>query len=365
MLLQEGIVDTRELRYGDEIVLSELRTLALLRSSAGLGSYLYADELAMDVPHRDTNSTPGIHECTFRLCVHQEHQAQDEFNKAITVNRLSPDNWRAELGAGNPLYTGISVLAHEAEQEKHANDHRNNTSRGRVIAYGERVQLCHSWSGGIMTAIREPSEQNPQGILIQLVRKSDEGAWFTVQSPGKALQHGDRVRNNAEIVLESVRYPGRYAALNVETASLDARIEIEESLLPHSYISRRLECFLGFHQQSWAVRIFRREAASAASLTLDTVAAGASALVIRRAGAYTGAALEERRIVGTDIVQLYHRDDDALLVVETPTRAGANLPTHHKPQDRGVAFFMPLKGRQQVMGEFVEGCCCNPKASNL
>jgi hypothetical protein len=37
MVLVEGIFDTRPLRYGDEIVLSELTSLALLRSSAGLG----------------------------------------------------------------------------------------------------------------------------------------------------------------------------------------------------------------------------------------------------------------------------------------------------------------------------------------
>ena len=54
MVLQDGEVDTQELRYGDEVVLSESATLALLRSSPGIGSYLYADELAPDVPARGT-----------------------------------------------------------------------------------------------------------------------------------------------------------------------------------------------------------------------------------------------------------------------------------------------------------------------
>jgi hypothetical protein len=36
-----------------------------------------------------------------------------------------------------------------------------------------------------------------------------------------------------------------------------------------------------------------------------------------------------------------------MLVVEIPARAGADLEDFHKPPDRGVAFFMPLHGRQQ------------------
>ena len=61
-------------------------------------------------------------------------------------------------------------------------------------------------------------------MLIQLVRRVEEGAWFTVLSPGKILQRGSRVLNNAEIFLESVRYPGRYLALSIACASLDSKI---------------------------------------------------------------------------------------------------------------------------------------------
>ena len=58
MVLLEGVVDTRPLRFGDEVVLAELATRALLRSSTGLGSYLYGDELAEDVPFPDANRLP-------------------------------------------------------------------------------------------------------------------------------------------------------------------------------------------------------------------------------------------------------------------------------------------------------------------
>ena len=338
MVLVEDIVDTRPLRYGDEIVLSELTSLALLRSSAGLGSYVYADEIAQDVSMRGAASTPGIHECAFRLCPHQAHRAQDELDKALAANNLSAEHWRAQLGPAHTMYPGFSVLAHEAEKEAEANTHRTSASRGQVIAYGERVQIVHAWSGGVVTAIREPSEQDPQGILIQLVQRVDEGTWFTVLSPGKAVQHGDRVRNNAEIVLESVRYPGRYMALNVAAASLDASIDIEASLLPHSYINRRLECFLGFHKQTFAARIFRRETVNNSSLPpAPRAREESSKLAVTVPEAYVATAIEQRRIVGTDIIQLYHREDDAMLVVETPTRAGAELNDHNKPADRGVA----------------------------
>jgi len=348
MVLVEGL-DTRPLRYGDEVMLSEKASLAVLRGSTGLGTYLYADELAADVPQRGAASIPGMHECAFRLCAHQAYRAQDELDKALAVDNLG-QGWRAKLGPAHPRYSGISVLAHEAEKEAQANTHRSSTTRGRVIAYGERVQLQHAWSGAIVTAIREPSEQDPQGILIQLVQQMDEGAWFTVLSPGKALQHGDCVRNNAAIVLENARYPGRYLALNTATASLDATIDIEASLLPHSYIRRRLECFLGFHQQSFAACIFRREAVNA-SLLPPRPGTGQSAarLALAAQGAYVAAGIAERRITGTDIVQLYHREDDAMLVVEVPTR-GADLTDHQKPAERGVAFFMPLQGQQQDPG---------------
>ena len=39
-----------------------------------------------------------------------------------------------------------------------------------------------------------------------------------------------------------------------------------------------------------------------------------------------------------------------MLVVEIPARAGADLADFHKRPDRGVAFFMPLHGRQQDPG---------------
>ena len=61
--------------------------------------------------------------------------------------------------------------------------------------------------GGLVTAVREPPQQDPHAMLIQLVRRVEEGAWFTVLSPGTILQHGSRVLNNAELCLESVRYP--------------------------------------------------------------------------------------------------------------------------------------------------------------
>ena len=114
-------------------------------------------------------STPGIHECAFRLCVHQEHCAQDELAKALAANRLRPDTWREQLGPAHPLYPGISGLAHGADAEAQANERRGSAARGRVITYGERVQLLHTWSGRLVTVIREHSEQNPQGMLIQLV----------------------------------------------------------------------------------------------------------------------------------------------------------------------------------------------------
>ena len=242
MVLQEGEVDTRPLRYGDEVVLAELASRALLRSSAGLGSYLYGDELAEDVPRRNTISTPGVHECAFRLCAHEEHCAQDEFSKALAANRLSPETWREELGPAHPLYPGISGLARGADAEAQANERRSSAARGRVITYGERIQLLHTWSGRLVTVIREHSEQNPQGMLIQLVQRADEGAGFSMLSPGKVLRNGDRVRNNAELVLESARYPGRYLAFNTGCASLNASEAVEASLLPHAYISRRFEC---------------------------------------------------------------------------------------------------------------------------
>ncbi len=56
-------MDTRPLRYDDEIVLSEITSQAMLRNSSGLGLFVYADELALDVPQRGDASTPGIHEC--------------------------------------------------------------------------------------------------------------------------------------------------------------------------------------------------------------------------------------------------------------------------------------------------------------
>jgi len=347
MVLHEGAVDTRPLRYGDEVVLTELATHALLRSSAGLGTYLYGDELAEDVPGRSAISTPGIHECAFRLCVHQEHCAQDELAKALAANRLRPDTWREQLGPAHPLYPGISGLAHGADAEAQANERRGSAARGRVITYGERVQLLHTWSGRLVTVIREHSEQNPQGMLIQLVERVDEGAWFTVLSPGKVLRHGDRVRNNAELVLESARYPGRYVAFNTGNASLDAGEDIEASLLPHTYISKRFECYLGFHRQVFSARIFRQQDEGQVVAREDASAGVHSSA---KGLCDVEAASPQRRILGTDIVQVYHPEGDAMLVVEVPTRATADLSDFHKPPDRGVAFFMPLHGRQQDPG---------------
>jgi hypothetical protein len=356
MVLIQGVVDTRPLHYGDEIILSELSSQALLRSSPGIGSYVYADELAFDVPGRGSASTPGIHECAFQICVHQAHRAQDEFAKSLAINNLRPDTWSKELGPASPIFPGISVLAHEAEKEAKTNEHRRISSLGQGIAYGDKVQLHHSWSGAILTATREPSEQEPRGMLIQLVQRMDEGAWFTVLSPGKALQNGDAVRNNAEIILESARYPGRYLSLNISSASLDSQVAIEASLLPHPYIHRRLECFLGSRRQTLAVRVFKKQAASAISLpapqgthtehAVEPLAVGS----LHVAGGSRAPPLQERWIVGTDIVQLYHREDDAMLVVETETHAAADLTSDHAPPERGVAFFMPLEGKQQDPG---------------
>jgi len=350
MALGEGVVDTRPLRYDDEIVLSEITSQAMLRNSSGLGLFVYADELALDVPQRGDASTPGIHECAFRVCSHQAHRAQDELDKALLANGLSPGNWRAELGPAHPMYPGISLLEHEAQKEAEANEHRRSTSRGQVVSYGDRVQLQHAWSGGLVTAVREPSEQDPQGMLIQLVRRVEEGAWFTVLSPGKILQHGSRVLNNAEIFLESVRYPGRYLALNIACASLDSKIAIEASLLPHSYIHRRLECFLGFNRQTFAARIFRREVVNS---SLPRAKAGGDphpALAVSGDGAYVAAPIPKRAISGSDIVQLYHQEEDAMLVVETATRAGASITDHDKPAERGLALFMPLQAKHQHPG---------------
>ena len=352
MALDEGVIDTQPLRHGDEIILSELFSRSLLRSSSGLGTYLYADELAEDVPERGSFSIPGIHECAFLLTPHQEYRAQDEFNKALAANRLSPDAWRAELGAASALYPGVSMLAREAEIEVEANAHRTSAFCGRVVVYGERIQLQHVWSGGTVTAFREASEQDPQGILIQLVQRVDEGAWFTVLPPRKALQHGERVRNNAEIVLESVRYPGRYLTLNTGRASLDASVPIEASLLPHSYISRRLECFLGFHRQIFAARIFRQTNGAAATSVQDVASSDTRrpAQALPAMAGHVARPKADHRIVGTEIVQLYHREDDAVLVVETPSQGGGDLTDHQKPAERGLAFFMPLHGKQQDPG---------------
>jgi hypothetical protein len=133
-------------------------------------------------------------------------------------------------------------------------------------------------------------------------------------SPGKVLRHGDRVRNNAELVLESARYPGRYLAFNTGSASLNASEAVEASLLPHAYISRRFECYLAFHRQVFLARIFRQggegrgmeggvdhtsPAPSAVPMRKDR------SLVVHGAERFVEAANALRRIVGTDIVQVY------------------------------------------------------------
>ena len=351
MVLQDGEVDTQELRYGDEVVLSESATLALLRSSPGIGSYLYADELAPDVPARGTTSVPGIHECAFRLCVQQSYRAQDELDKALAVHNLSSERWRDELSATHWLYPGISVLAHEAAKEAQANERKTSMLRGQVIQYGNNVQLQHAWTGSFLSAIREPSEQDSQGILVQLVADVHEGAWFTVLSPGKALRHGARVCNNAHLVLESVRYPGRYLSLNTTSASLDSEIAIEASLLPHKYIRRRLECFLGFQKQLFNARLFQRQAFDFTRLPALMSQCQVRVASEESADArHVAASLTPRRIVGTDIVQLYHREDDAMLVVETKVHASSDINENHAPPERGLAFFMPLEGKQQDPG---------------
>ena len=189
-------------------------------------------------------------------------------------------------------------------------------------------------------------------MLIQLVRRVEEGAWFTVLSPGKILQHGSRVLSNAEIFMESVRYPGRYLALE-HCVSLDSKIAIEASLLPHSYIHRRLECFLGFNRQPFAARILRREVVSS---SLPRAKAGgdphpaALALVVSGEGAYVAAPIPKCAISGNDIVELYRQEEDAMLVVETATRAGASITDHDKPAERGLALFMPLQAKHQHPG---------------
>jgi hypothetical protein len=73
-------------------------------SSPGLGLFVYADELALDVPQRGDASTPGIHLCAVRVCSHQAHRAQDELDKALLSSGLSPGNWRAELGPAHAMY---------------------------------------------------------------------------------------------------------------------------------------------------------------------------------------------------------------------------------------------------------------------
>jgi hypothetical protein len=51
------------------------------------------------------------------------------------------------------------------------------------------------------------------------------------------------------------------------------KIAIEALLLPHSYIHRRRECFLGFNRQTFAARIFRREVVNS---SLSRAKAGAN-----------------------------------------------------------------------------------------
>jgi hypothetical protein len=161
---------------------------------------VYADELALDVPQRGDASTPGIHECAVRVCSHQAHRAQDELDKALLANGLSPGNWRAELGPAHAMYPGSVCW-----NTKHRQRPRPMSTVAALLACGwvRMVIGC----GGLVTAVREPPQQDPHGMLIQLVRRVEEGAWFTVLSPGTILQHGSRVLNNAELCLESVRYP--------------------------------------------------------------------------------------------------------------------------------------------------------------
>jgi hypothetical protein len=126
------------------------------------------------------------------------------------------------------------------------------------------------------------------------------------------------------------------------------KIVIEASLLPHSYIHRRLECFLGFNCQPFAARILRREVVNS---SLPRGKAGgdphpaALALAVSGEGAYVAAPIPKRAISGSDIVELYRQEEDAMLVVETATRAGASITDHDKPAERGL--FMPLQAKHQ------------------
>ncbi len=72
------------------------------------------------------------------------------------------------------------------------------------------------------------------------------GGWFRMVIGCSCSMHGGEVWS-------------RQSASPRNSASLDSYIAIEASLLPHSYIHRRLECFLGFNRQPFAARIFRRE----------------------------------------------------------------------------------------------------------
>jgi hypothetical protein len=192
-------------------------------------------------------------------------------------------------------------------------------------------------------------------MLMQLVRRVEEGAWFTVLSPGKILQHGSRVPNNAEIFSGKRTISGTLPGLEhcLCFSGQQDKIAIEASLLPHSYIHRRLECFLGFNRQPFAARIFRREVVNS---SLPRAKAGgdphpaALALVVSGEGAYVAAPIPKCAISGNDIVELYRQEKDAMLVVETATRAGASITDHDKPAERGLALFMPLQTKPQHPG---------------
>lgn len=103
----------------------------------------------------------------------------------------------------------MNELRQQALEEMAGNEAEFELSVGRVVAYGERIQLRHIHSDGFITTSLEIAKEH--GCLkLKLAKNGNEGSWFEVMPGNKLRQEGEMVRYLDEFELISSAEKSKY-----------------------------------------------------------------------------------------------------------------------------------------------------------
>lgn len=132
--------------------------------------------------------SPNFLNAIFKIVPKYEYSAQKEYKRYAK----SSDSSKEEK----------SFLKERAEAEQKQNEEEEKNLRGKVIFYGQTIQLVHFSSNTLLAANKhERADLDLSCLRVELSKEGTKDCWFKVMPRFKVRFEGEKVRKNDQIVL--------------------------------------------------------------------------------------------------------------------------------------------------------------------